>query len=237
MADKTSLSRELLNASILLAVATSLLYLSGYSYISSYLNAWGIESSLFTPNMQEALVHGASNWFVAGIYIVFFATILGITLYISFYTLSDLSKIRIVRKLTSAIYNLIKPIHRQNNLEPPAILKTLTSISIKLLIMVVLLSIILFVFHKLIGFSSTLGIENAQRDYIELSTGKQGKQELFLRIKTLKTSDAELNGYILASSSSMIALYFPSTKDTQEKVAVIPLDSIKEISATKSASK
>jgi hypothetical protein len=232
VADKTSLIRELLSASILLTVATSLLYLSGFSYISSYLSEWGIEPSLFTPNMQDALVHGAGNWFFAGIYIVFFATILGVTLYLSFYTLSDLSKIQIVRKLTSAVYDNIKPAHREN-IEPPVIIKTLTSRSIQFLMMVGFLSIILFIFHKLIGFSSMLGIENAQREYIELSTGKPIKQELFTRLKTLKIDDSEVEGYILANSDSMIALYLPKSDTTQEQVAIISLNSISEIRAKK----
>ncbi|WP_273023491.1 hypothetical protein [Rheinheimera sp.] len=233
MAYKTSLPKELLNASILLAVATSLLYLSGYSYISSYLKTWGIESSLFTPNMHDALVLGAGNWFFAGIYIAFFATILGVTLYLSFYTLSDLSKIRIVRKLTSAVYGTIKPTHRENNIEPPAIFKTLTSISIKLLMMVGLLSIILFIFHKLIDFSSTLGAENAQREYIELSSGQQLNQELFTRIKTLQIGDIEIDGYILASSNIMMAVYLPKSNNVPEQVAVIPISSVNKISAKK----
>ena len=236
MAYKTSLPKELLNASILLAVATSLLYLSGYSYITSYLNAWGIESSLFTPNMQDALVLGAGNWFFAGIYIVIFSTLFGVMLFLSFYTLTDLSKIQFVRKIASAINNGLKS-EKRENIEPPAIIKSLTARSIKFLMLVGVLSILLFIFHKLIDFSSTLGIENAQREYAELATGKKHGQALFTRIKTLKINDSELDGYILASSNGMMAVYFPPTKDTQEKVAVIPLDSIKEIRATKSEPK
>lgn len=168
MADKTSILRELMSASILLAVITSLLYLSGLSYISSYLTAWGIEASLFTPSIPDALVLGSGNWFVGGIYIAIFASIIGVIFYLSFYTLSEFSKIRFVRKLASIIYEFIKPIQKEE-MEPPAIIKTIISRTIQFLMLVVLLLVFLFIFHKLIDFSSSQGAKNAQREYVEYS--------------------------------------------------------------------
>lgn len=232
MAVKTSILKELMSASILLAVATSLLYLSGVSYISSYLTAWGIESSLFTPSIQDALVLGSGNWFFGGIYIAIFATIIGVIFYLSFYTLSELSKIRFVRHLASVIYNILKPKQRLE-LESPAFIKTIIARTLQFLMLTVTLAFFLFLFHKLIHFSSTQGTENAQREYVELSTGKKLKQELFTRMNTLKIGDSEVKGYILANSDSMIALYLPPSDTTKEQVAIIPLNSISEIRVMK----
>lgn len=232
MADKTSFLRELMNASILLAVITSLLYLSGVSYISSYLNVWGIQSSLFTPSMQDALVLGAGSWFVGGIYIAFFGAFIGVNFYLSFYMLSELSKFRFVRNLANLIYDIIKPRDREE-MEPPAIIKTITTRAVQFLMMIGILSIFLFIFHKLIDFSSSQGTEKAQREYAEFSAGKKLKQELFTRMKTLKMGGAEVQGYILANSDSMVAVYLPPSETTQEQVAIISLSSIDEIRAKK----
>ncbi|MDP5131316.1 MAG: hypothetical protein NWQ54_10545 [Paraglaciecola sp.] len=231
---KTSILKELMSASILLAVATSLLYLSGVSYISSYLTAWGIESSLFTPSIQDALVLGSGNWFFGGIYIAIFATIIGVIFYLSFYTLSELSKIRFVRNLASVIYEILKPKQRAE-LEPPAFIETIIARSLQFLMLIGVLLALLFIFHRLIAFSSSLGAENAQRKYVEFSIGNNLEQDLFTRMKILKIGDSEVRGYILANSDSLIALYLPPSDTTQEQVTIIPLNSISEIRAMKPA--
>lgn len=233
MGDKTSILREMMSASIILALVTSLMYISGAAYLSAYHAQWGIESSLFTPSIQEALVLGSGNWFVGGIYIAIIGTIVGFIFYLSFYTLSELSKIRFVRNLASIMYEVIKTPQREEP-EPPAILKIIIARSLQFLMLVGALLVLLFIFHQLIDFSSSQGAENAQREYVSFSKGKTSNKELFSRMKTLKIGGTEMEGYILASSNSMIAVYFPPSDNSQEQVTVIPLDSVSEIRAKKS---
>lgn len=233
MADKTSILRELMSASVILALVTSLMYISGAAYVSAYLAQWGIESSLFTPSIQEALVLGSGNWFVGGVYIAIIGTIVGFIFYLSFYTLSELSKIRFVRNLVSIIYKAIKTPQREEP-EPPVFLKAIIARSLQFLMLVGALLVLLFIFHQLIDFSSSQGTENAQREYVSFSKGKKLDKELFSRMKTLKIGGTEMEGYIITSSSSMIAVYFPQSNNSQEQVTVVPIDSISEIRAKKS---
>ncbi len=234
MIERPTILRELMNASILLAFVTSLLYLSGASYINSYLTQWGVESNLITPNIQEVLVLGASIWFFGGLYIVIPALILGIALLFYSYMLSDLSRSPLVRKIASSIYDTFKR-KETEELKPPGIIQSIKGWSLQFVVFFAFLLIFLFLFGELLKFSSSQAVERAENEYIEFSSGRFSDTRIFSRKKILTISGVKREGYILASSDSMLVLYLLPKKSKGEEVVVIPLSLISEIKAEKNA--
>ena len=234
MIERPSILRELMNASILLAFVTSLLYISGASYINSYLTQWGVESSLITSNPQEVLVQGASIWFVGGLYIVVPAVFVGIGLFFQFYMLSEISKSPFVRRFSSKVYEIFKS-KKIEELDPPIIIQSITRWSFQFLVLFTFLSFFLLMFYWLLDFSSSQAAERAEKEYIEFSSGKLSDTRIFSRKKTLTIDGVEKEGYILANSGSMVVLYLLPEKSKDEQVVIIPLDSISKIKAEKNA--
>tara|TARA_R110001583_G_C5521719_1_gene397670 strand:+ start:187 stop:879 length:693 start_codon:yes stop_codon:yes gene_type:complete len=223
-----------MNASILLALITSLLYISGVSYIDSYLTEWGVESSLITSNTQEVLVQGAGIWFVGGIYIVIPSVFIGVFLFFQLYMVSELSRMPYIRNIASKIYKAFKP-RKKEQLDPPFIIQLVTKWTLQFLFLFIFLSIFLLFFYRLLDFSSSQASERAKKEYNELSTGKPSGQRIFGRQKILTVNGVQKEGYILASSNSLVVLYLPPTQSANEQVIVIPVDSISEIRTHKVA--
>lgn len=232
MTKRSSVLRELVNASFILALITSFLYLSGASYINSYLTEWGVEASLIALNTQDVLVHGAGVWFIGGMYVVISSVLIGLLFYLPFYMVSEISKSPLSRKIASKIYNALKP-KKLDELSPPYLVQTLTKWSLQFLLLSVALFIFLLMFHWLLNFSSSQAAERAQREYVEFSTGNPKEQRIFSRKKSLIINGTTKEGYILANSDNLVAVYFPESESTVEEVLVIPLSAISEIKASK----
>ncbi|MGZ8172609.1 hypothetical protein [Methylobacter sp.] len=232
MSEKLSIFKELMNASILLALVSSLLYISGASYIESYLTEWGVESSLIASNTQEVLVQGASIWFVGGIYSVITAVLLGIGIFSPLYMVSELSKSPLVRKTSSLIYEVLKPKEREE-LEPPYFLQLINKWLLQFSMLFAFLLIFLLLFYKLLDFSSSQGKEKAANEYKEFSSNTVSADGLFSRKKLLTINGTEKEGYILANSDSLAVLYLLSSDAKPEQVLVIPLSTINQIKAIK----
>lgn len=236
MTEKLSIFKELMNASILLALVTSLLYISGTSYLESYLTEWGVESSLIRSNTQEILVQGASIWFVGGIHMITWAVVLGIWLFLPFvYTASEISKFPLTRRISLRIYKALKPKEREE-LEPPYILQLINKWFFQYLVLVAFLLMSLLLFYWLLSFSSSQGKERAAKEYKEFSTNTVSNEGLFGRKKELTINGTENEGYILANSDSLAVLYLLASATKPEQVLVIPLSTISQIKAIKNSS-
>ena len=232
MTKRSSILRELVNASFFLALITSFLYISGASYINSYLTEWGVEASLIPLNTQDVLVHGAGVWFIGGMYVVISAVFIGLSFYLPFYMVSEISKSPFARKIASIIYNTLKP-KKLNELPPPDLVQSLTKWSLQFLLLSVSLFIFLLMFHRLLNFASSQAAERAQREYVEFSTDSPKEQRIFSRKKSLIINGSTKEGYILANSDNLVVVYFPESESTIEEVLVIPLSTITEIKASK----
>ena len=234
MTEKLSIFKELMNASILLALVTSLLYISGTSYSDSYLTEWGVESSLIRSNTQEVLVQGAGIWFVGGIHIIIPAVILGIWLFLPLYTASEISKSPLASRISLGIYEALKPKEREE-LEPPYILQLIKKWLFLFSMLVAFLLISLFLFYWLLDFTSSQGKERAAKEYKEFSTNAVSNEGLFSRKKELTINGTKNEGYILANSDSLAVLYLLASDAKPEQVLVIPLNAMNQIKAVKNS--
>lgn len=229
---ENTILRELTNASILLALVTSLLYISGATYLDSYLSEWGVESSLIINNTQTVLVQGVVILFVGGIYVLSLGVVIGIVLFSNFYMITDISKTPLVRKASSKIYKVLKS-KKKEELDPPLILQTITKLSLQLLVFILSLSILWAMFYQLIIFSSSQGEEIAKKEYIEFSENNVTNDKIFTRKKHININGEEKEGYILANSNSLVVLYLLACNDKEEQVVVVPLSSVINIKALK----
>lgn len=225
MIESKSIFRELMSASILLALVTSLLFISGASYRDAYLTQWGVEPGLINYHPQNILIDGASIWFVGGIYIVMFALATGVVWFAFFSLVNELSKSTWLVNFLLKIYEKVKP--TQNDEEKQLfIIKTFKTWTLHFLTLVVFLSSFLWLFYKVLDFSGSQGKDRAIREYKEFSSGKVPENELFKRIKVISINGKEAAGYILANSESLVVLYTVATNNEPEQVQVLPINSI-----------
>ncbi len=217
--DKNPLLKELLSASILLALITSLLYISGASYIDSYLTEWGIESSLIESNTQAILMQGATVWFVGGVYIIIPALILGFVVFFPFYLVREISKSPLARKVSLKAYELLR---NKNNtdLEPPPIFQLFANWIAQFFIVLLFLLLFLFFFYKLLGLSSSLATEIALKEYKEFSANKVENEKIFNRKKTFTIKGKEVTGYLIANTDNIIVLYLPQLNKQVEQLKI-----------------
>ena len=226
--DRIPIFRELLSASILLALITSLLYISGASYISSYLTEWGVEPSLIKTNTQEVLIQGATVWFIGGINVVIPALMIGLAVFFPFYLVREISKSPVARKISLKIYGIFSS-KNNANLEPPAIFKFLAKCIAQFFLILISLLLFLLFFYQLLDLSSSLGVERALNEYKEFSTNKVKNENIFSRKKTFTIEGKDVKGYLIANSDSLIVLYLPSINKTSEQLKIVPLKSIGNI--------
>ena len=227
---ENTILRELTNASIFLALVTSLLYISGATYINAYLSEWGVESSLITSNTQELLVHGVGVLYVGGLYVISFGVFIGLLLFSQSYLVSEISKSTLARKISSKIYKVLNPKKREEP-DPPLMLQAITKLSLQFLILFLFLSMLWAMFYQLVIFSSSQGEERAKKEYIEFSTSKITNDKNFSRKKYININGEDKEGYILANSDSLMGLYLPASKGKEEHVVIIPLSSVRKIKA------
>ena len=88
-------------------------------------------------------------------------------------------------------------------------------------------------FYQLLKFSSSQGEVRAKKEYIEFSAGKVTNDKNFTRKKIININGEEKEGYILASSDSLMGLYLPASEGKEEQVVVVPLSSVSNIKALK----
>jgi len=228
--DRNPLLRELLSASILLALITSLLYISGASYISSYLTEWGVESSLIKTDTQEILIQGATVWFIGGINVVIPALMLGLVVFFPFYLVREISKSPVARKISLKIYGVLK--NESNTiLEPPPKFQLIAKWIAQFFLILISLSLFLFFFYKLLDLSSSLAAERVSKEYKKFSTDQVVNEKIFNRKKTFTIEGKEVTGYLIANSESLIVLYLPSLNKTSEQLKIVPLKSVSNIKA------
>jgi len=226
--DRNPLLKELLSASILLALITSLLYVSGASYIDSYLNEWGIEPNLIKNDTQAILIQGTTVWFIGGIYIVIPALMLGFVVFFPFYLVREVSKSPFARKVSLKIYEVFKNVN-STELDPPPIFQLFAKWITQFFIILLFLSLFLFFFYKLLGLSSSLAEERALKEYKEFSTNSVENEKLFNRKKTFTIEGKEVSGYLIANSNNLIVLYLPPLNDESEQLKIVPIKSISNI--------
>ena len=237
MCNKPTILRELMSASILLALASSLLYLAGIFYVNAYLTEWGVESTLIKSDVQSIMVHGVGVLYIGGIYTVSIGLALGIVLHLYLSIALGISKWPFVRKIVTKLYNKYKENQPEKikTCEAPVLLQSSVQRSLQLIILGVFLSFFLILFSWFLEFSKSLAVDRAQKEYSEFSSGKSISTNLFSRKKLLTINGAEKEGYILANSDSLVVLYLLPSKLNKEKVIIIPLSSITEIKAVKVA--
>ena len=236
MVERLSVFKELLNASIFLALITSLLYITGTAYLDAYLTEWGIESGLIRNNTQEILVQGSIVWLVGGVYLIIPAILLLVWIFLPIHLASEISKFPFVRRILLKIYDAIKPTEHEE-LEVPYILKLMNSWWLQFSVLLTFLSIFIFLFYWLVTFSNSQGKEKATKEYQEFSSNTISTQGLFSRKKQLTINGTENEGYILANSDSLAVVYLTASTTKPEQVIVIPLSSISQIKATNKVGK
>ncbi len=229
---ENTILKELTNASILLALVTSLLYISGATYINSYLAEWGVESSLIISNTQKVLVQGVGILFVGGIYVIILAVIIVILLLLPYYMVLDISKSPLARKIFSKIYKAFKYKDREV-LEPPPILQSIARLSSQFIVLLSFLLVFFLIFYQLLKLASSQAEITANKDYTEFSSGKITNDKIFTRKKLINISGEEKEGYILANSNSLVVLYFPESEGKEEQVVIVPLSSVSNIESIK----
>ncbi len=232
MSEKLSIFKELMNATIFLAFTTSLLYISGVSFLDAYLIDWGVESSLIRSNTQEILVQGAIVWFVGGIKLIVPALLLVVLIFLPLYTITEISKFPFVRRIALGIYKFFKS-REPEGLEPPYILQSIIKGCFYIFLLIAFLIIFLFSFYRLLDFSASQGKEKAVKEYKEFSSNFVSTQGLFSRKKVLTINGTEKEGYILANSDSLAVLYLLASASKPEQVLVIPLSAINQIKGIK----
>ena len=206
--------------------------MSGATYINSYLNEWGIESSLITADMQEVLVHGSGIWFIGGINVLFPSLFIALGAFAQFFLILEMSKSPKLRNISSKIYRFFKPAEVEE-VEPPTAIKDITGLSFKVLVSLLFLCVCLLLYYWLINFSASKATERAIEEYRSFSTEEFSKETLFERKKKIIINKKEMFVYIIAISEKMAALYIPKRDDKEEQILVIPMSSISEISSIK----
>lgn len=229
---ENTILKELTSASIILALVTSLLYISGATYLHAYLTEWGIDSSLIPSNTQELLIHGVSVFYIGGFHIISFGASIGFLLFSCFYLMLEISKSTMVRKISSKIYKILNPKRREEP-EPPLMLQKITKLSLQFFTLFLFLLMLLVMFYQLVIFSSSQGKEKSKKEYIEFSTSKITNETIFTRKKLININGEEKEGYILANSDNLIGLYLPASEGKEEQVVIVPLSSVSHIKALK----
>ncbi len=225
-----------LDATILLAAATGLLYLVGRYYQSGYLQKWGIESDFFASDIYSNLVAGTIVLSAGMMYVLIMLIGIGIIALPYTALAIDLSRWEASRKIANWLRKKFRSKKEEEpESEPPKFLTDIISIAFKSIIIGSLLFATLYAFHRLIIFSSEQGEKQAAKEYEQYSQGNaQGDQKsLFSKLRRYCIDGAERNALLLATDRSIYALYFPKTKTAQESVEIIASSRITCIKATK----
>ena len=232
MDKNSSILTGLIDASVFLAIITSLLYLSGSAYANEYLTVWGVESSLISEKPQDLLIYGAQVWLFGGLKLGFYiSAILFATFLIKFYI--EQTKKKTVEEIK---LNLNESTSKSGTSEH--ISKNNISDIRKIFNYFIYFSISLILISILFRFSKSQGEERALKEYKAFSESKvYYKGILFNRMKTLTINGKESTGFILANSENLVAVFLPRNEKQPEQVIVIPMSTINSIKALKQSLK
>ena len=230
--EKSFLAKVGIDATIVLAAATGLLYLFGTYYRIGYLEQWGIEYSLFSGDIYENLLAGFSVLHVIAMFSVIIAIVMGLSLL-------GYNSMAIELSRNEKIQKTINWLHRNReaeaDAEPPKLLTDFENRIFKLLLIFIIILIILYAFYKSTSCSSEIGKNLAIKEYEQYSqSNKKGEQKsLFSKLRTYCIDGVPRSALMLATDRSTYALYFPKGKTQEECVEIVAASRINCIKAAK----
>jgi hypothetical protein len=236
LSENNLLAKVGLDATILLAAATGLLYVVGTYYRIGYLEQWGIEPSLFTSDIYENLVAGFTVLNVGITYLLIILAVIGAAaLGYSGMAIEIWRKESIQKKVNWLKAKIADWEAKKPEVEPPKFLTNLEAFIAKSWRTCLILLAVAYPFYKAMNCPSELGKEYAVKEYEQYSqSNAQGDQKsLFSKLRTYCIDGAQRNALLLATDRSTYALYFPKTKTAAESVEIIAAARITCIKATK----
>ena len=234
--EKKFWARVGLDATVVLAAATGLLYVFGTYYRIGYLQQWGVEYSLLSSDVYENLVAGFAVLHVGSMFL------LGIAI-LSAIVLSGYNSIAIEISKNEEIKNgidcLRRKQRRRNEAEHedvhPKALIAFERIMIKLLRISFILFVASYSFYKAMQCSLEIGKTKAVEEYKQYSqSNTEGDQEsLFSKLKIYCIDGIEKTVLLLGTDRNSYALYFPKRKAQDEGVEIVAASRITCIKATR----
>lgn len=247
LGENNFLVKELFSATFLLAVLTGLLYILGSSYRGGYLKKWGVESQFVSTDFYTQIHSGSIVFHIESFLLSLLLTSCYIVLTIFLYTAIDLSREPFIHKALGFLWKKVIFLHRKfcfcNNereekeKSKSPLLKELLNITLRLLVIFLVISLILYSFYKSINFSSDLGANIAIKHYKAYSKklSSKGYNGYFSEMKTYRIDGKLREGYLLDTDRKAYILYFPKTTTQEEGVEVIDAARITGIVAKKTA--
>ncbi len=234
--DKSFLAKFGVDATIVLAAATGLLYFFGTQYRNGYLSRWGIESSLFENDIYENLIAGFVVIHIIFLF-VFAMLIVAIVSLIGYNGIAiELSKNKKFQEgMTWLGSKCSNKRETDADTTPPKLLTDFEKMIFKLLFMFSIIFMVLFIFYKAICCSSELGETYAVKEYEQYSKDnpRDTEKSLFNKLRTYCIDGVERKALLLATDRNNYALYLPKGKAQNESVEIISTSRINCIKAEK----
>ena len=216
------LLKELTSASVLLALFTSLLYISGSIYLATYLEEWGINSSLVPTTTQDILMQGAGIFILGGAHLITYAAIAVVSIFVLVHIFTLLFKGQWLRKFVAKIREIFVTKPEEKEKEPEA-LRYLVSWSDRASAQMLIVLVVFYFLIEMIIYSGVQAKERAAKEYSAFSTGKVADDRMFDRKATVSINSIEIVGYVIASTEKVLAIYVPETSDNKEQIKVVPM--------------
>jgi len=222
---KMETMKNLISATLIITVATSLLFVAGSTANSTYLQTFGISPKIFQYDMQTNLEMGGAILYVGWIYILIFGLIFSSSALCLVWIVNQLSKDQLIKSIASGVFGLFKnhdktTIKRSANLIISKILRLCLYISFTL----ILASTIAIAYYTIIIFSSNLAKDQALEKIKQLTNQPEEQNELEFTIDGVKEV-----GYLIAADKENIAIFCTDETNNEAIIRIIRRNNVTNI--------
>ena len=219
---------------LLTAVITSVLYVSGVSYLDYYLTAWGVESNIITTSLIENMKMGAEILTGSAVVPLSLIALLALLSYALIDGFTMILKPSTESKIWHSFITILNKIFgTPPSFKYPEIVTKILNILAAILKPSFVGIFIIILYYLIISTSKNLGVSRATVDYINFSSHQYEDENIFHRMKTYGINGKLKKGYLIASDNISYIIYFPSTCTNKETLEIVNISKIGVITATK----
>ena len=217
------------STTFILTVATAFLYALGYGYQRGYVEAWGVDTDLFTLSIQQYLVYGSQFLSQIGVIGGAFWLLITVVLLAAPYLLNKYVAIILA---PDNIISLLKRAILKHNQETDAS-DWLKQYIVRLFInfQTLLMAVMIFGLYLIVtSFASKVGRQVAENELKTLSEqNEMYSANGFSKVKRFETKQNTFDALVIAANDRFYALYIPASGG--KRLLTIPTSSILSVIA------